>query len=108
MQSVLMAFAFAVLCFMFYSTFRTAQAGRITSARIFIVSLVALLLTPLAFGAFLYVVSARVPGPEKDGMFGAAGGLIMGVFILNATLAAANIGTYWRKRGSSKSSAGET
>ena len=52
----------------------------------------------LALFAFMFVISTRVIGSEKDGLFGAAAGLILGVIMLNLGLSSHLMGL--RARGS--------
>jgi hypothetical protein len=46
-------------------------------------------LSPVALLLFLFVISSRVPGALKDGLFGGAGGIVMCMLLCNAFLATA-------------------
>jgi hypothetical protein len=43
---------------------------------------------------FVFVITDRVPGGAKDGLFGLAGGLVVAVFLSNVFSATVSLGKY--------------
>jgi hypothetical protein len=66
----------------------------------FFMGSVAVLLGILALNVDMFVVSVRVPGYLKDGLFGAAGGLIGGLCFLTVAWGAVLLGLSWDTKDS--------
>jgi uncharacterized membrane protein YkvI len=81
---------FAMLVWLARAAYSAARRGDTRRGRIAGLFMIAFSL--LAMLAFLFVISTRVPSSEKDGMFGAAGGLVMGAIIFSLASSAELMG----------------
>ena len=74
----------ALLLWFARASYSAGKSGARKLSRIALLSSVAY--SFLALFAFMFVISIRVIGSEKDGLFGAAAGLILGVIMSNLGL----------------------
>ena len=72
--------------------FWSGLAGKVSGGRAKFICITALVLSPVTLVFFITVITARVPGAAKDGLFGGAGGLVLGTIICNMVIAVALLG----------------
>jgi hypothetical protein len=75
--------------------FWSGLAGKVSGVRARFMCIMALVLSPVTLVFFITVITARVPGAVKDGLFGGAGGLVLGTLICNMLMAGALLGKVW-------------
>jgi hypothetical protein len=86
------ALAFALVSSLCVVAFRQARLGSLSQARLVRLARAGLALSILAAPLFFLVVTPRVVGALKDGMFGGSAAIVTCAFISNALLASAVLG----------------